>query len=431
MSPPCPLQTTALQIEDGHYQSQGHPFELTRAVQEWIQAEIEEEDSPQEYRIYDPSVDEIAIPKAVDRGEAYRALFDKVRPHIGAMRQQLIRVLRARDARFWVGEQEEGQVDGRRIYTLFHQDTQAVFKQKRECEAQSVAVTLLIDLSGSMQGTKIELAQEAAILFAETLHQVNVVSEVIGFTTKDPHRWMRKLVKETQESVSDLSARYARFIPLDDAILLAAKRAIVRPEKRKIVLLLTDGEPYNGNHILQGLMIKRLESILRRVRKAGIECVAFGLQNPYCRCSRHRARHQFRNSLANRISTTQLKTSKEKSLMNTNGNPIETTQKPRRALGRGLREILAEQSPFGDDFDGLQEHVKAARIGAAILELVDTVEARYQPIIFKSIAAYRSVANEESTEEIARKLAELERQRHERERDKQKPIRRWYFMYLR
>ncbi len=121
--------------------------------------------------------------------------------------------------------------------------------------------------------------------------------------------------------------------------------------------------------------------------------------------------------------------------MNQNGNQTETNNKvkrnSRRALGRGLKDILGEQSRFDDNFEELQDHVKAARIGAAILELVDTVEARYQPIIFKSVAAYRAVSNEESTEEIGRKLTELERQRIQRERENQKPKRRWYFLFLR
>ncbi len=121
--------------------------------------------------------------------------------------------------------------------------------------------------------------------------------------------------------------------------------------------------------------------------------------------------------------------------MSTNGNQIESIKTSpktaRQALGRGLRDILAEQSLFDSQFNELQEPIKAARIGAAILELIDIVEAKYQQVIFRSVAAYRAVANEESTDEIARKLAELERQRHERERENLKPKRRWYFLYLR
>ena len=116
--------------------------------------------------------------------------------------------------------------------------------------------------------------------------------------------------------------------------------------------------------------------------------------------------------------------------MNNNGRKTANT-KSNRNVGRGLRDILTEQSIFDSNFNDLQEHVKAARIGAAILELIDIVEAKYQTVIFKSVAAYRSVSEQETTEEIGRKLSELERQRIHRETENQKPKRRWYFLYLR
>ncbi len=116
--------------------------------------------------------------------------------------------------------------------------------------------------------------------------------------------------------------------------------------------------------------------------------------------------------------------------MNNNGNK-STISKSNHNVCPGLRDILTEQSIFDSNFNDLQEHVKAARIGAAILELIDIVEAKYQPVIFKSVAAYRAVSQEESTEEIGRKLAELERQRIHRDMEKQKTKRRWYYLFLR
>lgn len=115
--------------------------------------------------------------------------------------------------------------------------------------------------------------------------------------------------------------------------------------------------------------------------------------------------------------------------MNDNGSK-STIHPSNPNVGRGLRDILTEQSIFDSNFNGLQEHVKAARIGAAILELIDIVEAKYQPVIFQSVAAYRTASEEESTEAIGRKLAELERQRIQQERDSQKPKRRWYWLFL-
>ena len=116
--------------------------------------------------------------------------------------------------------------------------------------------------------------------------------------------------------------------------------------------------------------------------------------------------------------------------MNNNGSKTANA-KSNQNVGQGLRDILTEQSIFDSHFNDLQEHVKAARIGAAILELIDIVEAKYQSVIFKSVTAYRSVAQEETTEEIGRKLSELERQRIHHKTENQKPKRRWYYLYIR
>jgi len=105
---------------------------------------------------------------------------------------------------------------------------------------------------------------------------------------------------------------------------------------------------------------------------------------------------------------------------------------PRKALGRGLQAILASQGEFGESFETLPEHVKAARIGAAILELMDAVEARYQPVIFKSVAAYRAVSDSDSQEVVqaSERLRELDRERRIRIQDA-KPKRRWWNWFWR
>lgn len=103
--------------------------------------------------------------------------------------------------------------------------------------------------------------------------------------------------------------------------------------------------------------------------------------------------------------------------------------KTQRELDRGLKDLLADQSLFQSGFNQLPEHVKAARIGAAILELIDIVDAKYQPVIFQSVNAYRAVAEEESPEAIGKRLCELERERNTRKEETRS--KRWYYLYLR
>ncbi len=294
----------------GQYSSTGHPFELQGTIREQVQEEFSN-GTNQAYRVYDPSLDKAVTPLSLDNGETYQNLSNVVRPHVGALRQQLIRTLRSRDTRFWVNDQEEGQVNSKRLYTLLNQGSNKVFRQIQECESDSVAVSLLIDLSGSMNGPRIYLARQVVILFAETLNQLRIPSEVIGFTTEPSKRAFARLTRETGMDLQQLSTLYTRFFPcvysifkafdepfralkprvpamnaleytpIDDAIIFAAKRIVFRKETRKIILVLTDGEPYSGNPTMQLAVIKHLVENLRKCEQAGIECVAVGIQADY------------------------------------------------------------------------------------------------------------------------------------------------------
>lgn len=298
------------QAFSGQYASTGHPFELQTTILDHVQEEVTN-NSNNMYRVYDPSLDKVVVPRSLDNGETYQHLSNTIRPHVGALRQQLIRTLRARDTRFWISDQEEGQVNSKKLYALLNQGSDKIFKQIKECESDSVAISLLIDLSGSMNGTRINLARQVAILFAETLNQLRVPSEVIGFTTAPSKRVFAKLQKETGMDLQEISKLYARFFPciysifkafnepframkprvpamnaleytpIDDAILFTAKRIVERMETRKIILILTDGEPYSGNPTMQQTVINHLEENLQKCEKAGIECVAIGIQTEY------------------------------------------------------------------------------------------------------------------------------------------------------
>ncbi len=272
----------------GQYSSSGHPFELQGTIREQVQEEFSD-GTNQAYRVYDPSLDKAVKPLSLDNGETYQNLSNAVRPHVGALRQQLIRTLRSRDTRFWVSDREEGQVNSKKLYALLNQGSNKVFRQIQECESDSVAVSLLIDLSGSMNGPRIYLARQVVILFAETLNQLRIPSEVIGFTTEPSKRAFARLTRETGMDLQALSQLYTRFFPcvysifkafdepfralkprvpsmnaleytpIDDAIIFSAKRIVVRKETRKIILVLTDGEPYSGNPTMQLAVIKHLE----------------------------------------------------------------------------------------------------------------------------------------------------------------------------
>ncbi|MDQ3907484.1 MAG: VWA domain-containing protein [Acidobacteriota bacterium] len=104
-------------------------------------------------------------------------------------------------------------------------------------EETPFAVALLLDVSGSMEG-RVTLARSAAIRFLDGLRE-NDVAAVYSFHSK---------VEQVQDfsGERDLEPRafglHAKGMTvLNDAVVVAAKALAARPEKRRAILVLSDG----------------------------------------------------------------------------------------------------------------------------------------------------------------------------------------------
>ncbi len=308
--PPGSQENSSIaELLDEEYESTGHPLEFSRSLEKEVQ---DLSGGGDRYRVFDASLDRVSIPHTgQNNGKDYRELLEQVRPHVAPLRQKLIRTLRARDAQFWTSEQEEGEINSRDLHALLCRGSDKVFRQRADTETDAVAVSLLIDLSGSMSGPRIVLARQVAILFAETLHRLRTAHEVLGFTTHQANDVVKQIAEEMGVSKDELEQQYARiapcrytvfkgfeepfaaiknrtaameaseYTPIDEAVLFAAIRLHRRPEPRKLLLVLTDGEPCNGNLTLQKAVFDHLRKSLQRIHKAGIECVAVGMQTDY------------------------------------------------------------------------------------------------------------------------------------------------------
>jgi cobalamin biosynthesis protein CobT len=144
-----------------------------------------------------------------------------------------------------------------------------------------VAVSILVDFSGSMMGQEIKTALEASYGLAATLDRLGIANEVIGFTTDSMHNGipsaeMSRRYEEMREFTRDngrgfrldqlyipimksfdesLGPRVAeRFVAyraegvmgatvLGEAVQNAHARLVRRPESGKVLFVMTDGMP--------------------------------------------------------------------------------------------------------------------------------------------------------------------------------------------
>lgn len=122
--------------------------------------------------------------------------------------------------------------------------------QKREVpQEKDYAIALLVDLSGSMRGEKIQETFKGAVVLAEVLNRLSINTEILGFNDKlyeyqafgeEMGREVREHMGGMLQEVSTPSAAYN-----DDgwAVQVASERLSHQKAKEKFLFVLSDGQP--------------------------------------------------------------------------------------------------------------------------------------------------------------------------------------------
>jgi cobalamin biosynthesis protein CobT len=240
----------------------------------------------------------------VGRGDhgRYNKLKAAVYPHVSSIRRWLERTLKVQENVRWRQERERGMINARSLSRLAcDPNYRRPFKELSRVETNNVAVEILIDMSGSMHGSRIETAKMTAIALAEALNQLQIPFEVTGFhSTHDSKlsRWasgrdhsdLRRFnrvheVLETHVFKSFESAQMSGLEkifcghqnPDGEAVKWAANRLALMRQKRKILMVLSDGQPATGEgdrSILRGDLYRTVKKII----KSGMEVVGIGIQ---------------------------------------------------------------------------------------------------------------------------------------------------------
>lgn len=175
----------------------------------------------------------------------------------------------------WIGDQEEGYIDGRQLSQLITSPAERrLFRMEQYAPVSDSAVSFLIDCSGSMRA-HIEAVAVLVDVMTRALDQVGVVTEVLGFSTnawnggRAQKAWLRAgrpahpgRLNETAHLIfkdSDTSWRRARpamgaLLKSDlfregvdgEAVQWAAQRLIQRHDGRRLLLVVSDGSPTDG-----------------------------------------------------------------------------------------------------------------------------------------------------------------------------------------
>jgi cobalamin biosynthesis protein CobT len=234
---------------------------------------------------------------------AWRELRAQARADTAPLKEKLERALSADERTRWRREQERGEIDRTALAKLATSPGyRTPFRTQRPAKGRDVAVTLLIDRSGSMAGRKIELARQCAAALCDALTQLSFDCEVLGYCSVESAP-MKQLYERQLAARADLR-RYNRFVerldlkvykrfgatdlsgiaaidcghenPDGEALAWAATRLADHQAERRILMMFSDGYPSTGDgdpQVLRSDLRERVAAIGKR----GIELVGIGV----------------------------------------------------------------------------------------------------------------------------------------------------------
>ncbi len=271
-----------------------------------------------DYNVYRTDFDEetkaedMAEPQELERLRAY--LDQQLEPLKGAVSRlanKLQRRLQAQQNRTWEFDLEEGILDaGRLARVVANPTTPLSFKIERDMEFRDTVVTLLLDNSGSMRGRPISIAAICTDVLARTLERCQVKVEILGFTTRawkggqSRELWLKEGRQKPTGRLNDLRhiiyksadapwrrARENLGLMMKEGLLKenidgealewAHRRAVARPESRKILMVISDGAPVDDSTISENspdYLEKHLRAVIAMVeRRKQVELIAIGI----------------------------------------------------------------------------------------------------------------------------------------------------------
>jgi hypothetical protein len=188
----------------------------------------------------------------------YDRAYEQVVPLINRLTDDFERLFQKERHPRWRGSfPTGGRLDLRRVMQYEADPSQytKLWERKTIPEKHDRTFTILVDLSGSMWGKKIEETFKAAILVVESLARVGIATEILGFQDelivfKDAEEPMSDIVRQRMSGmvaeVSDTNpGGRNQAAHNDDGYCLdrATARIRERVQKEKFLVVLSDGRP--------------------------------------------------------------------------------------------------------------------------------------------------------------------------------------------
>lgn len=200
-----------------------------------------------------------------------------------------------RDYQFSLKSMRSGRLDTDKLAEA-KQGVQTIYERMGEVKTNKLCVTVLVDESGSMHGSKADKAREAAIFLKETLEGVPDVELFIYGHSADMSRHGGSgttqifVYKEPgtitpPKSMGNINGRCENRDGV--AILATAKRVRQKTQNQGVFIVISDGQPSAQNY--------GGSSAEAHVKKSAIEVEKMGFQVIQVTIGGYRSRNMFKN----------------------------------------------------------------------------------------------------------------------------------------
>jgi cobalamin biosynthesis protein CobT len=273
--------------------------DIFEGVKKAISKEAEIDVKENERYIPNPHVlskDEWIKPESHDI-ELYRTNKSEVDSQIRGISGKFINVLKSKAISSVQRGVFSGKLDTRSLYKVNIGKTN-VYKNKIIGETLDIAISVVVDMSGSMgdsatEGNKAYYARLSCVSLAETFNKLSIPFEIIGFY----NNYIRKIklapfthrveplvyvvFKDFNEDYNKVKCRLNDITGIGDntdgeAILEIAKRLYRRREIRKILFVISDGAPL-AIHPSPDILEKHLIQVVKTITSSGIEVLSIGM----------------------------------------------------------------------------------------------------------------------------------------------------------
>jgi cobalamin biosynthesis protein CobT len=227
----------------------------------------------------DRSASVINVPTALEAKNhqvSGEMLIKQVASASSRIQSQLMGLVQASQRNGYTPARHGRHLDTNRLHRLVSGDTR-VFRRSAERKHPDTAVHLLVDMSLSMStlmpsGQHVyQVARDAAMALALGLEKINGVNPAVTFFCNDSYQPVWSVVKHGQK----VSKNAGRFIfspqgwtPMTEAIWYSAFELSKTREQRKMVLVVTDGQPDN---------LGSCQQVVQLCQRSGIEMIGIGV----------------------------------------------------------------------------------------------------------------------------------------------------------